>query len=52
MIKYFYLICKWDPTTTLGQSGPGSDSNVGVLHTLQISGSGASPFGSLVLYPG
>ena len=29
-------------TTTLGQSGPGSNGNEGVLHTPQMSKTGAS----------
>ena len=34
MIKYFYLNNRWDPagTTTLGQSGPGSNGNEEVVH--------------------
>ena len=38
--------------TTLGQSGPGSHSNEGVLHILQISKAGASPSDGLMSYPG
>ena len=34
--------------TTLGQSGPGSNRNEGVLHILQKSKIGASPSDSLV----
>ena len=30
-------------TTTLGQSGPGSNDNEGLLHTPQISRTRASP---------
>ena len=28
MIKYFHLTHRWDPTTTPGQSGPGSNERV------------------------
>ena len=39
--------------TTLGQSGPGSDGNEGVLYIPQISSiTGALPSDCLVLYPG
>ena len=30
-------------TTTMGQSGPGSNGNEGVIHTCQISRTGSSP---------
>ena len=39
-------------TTTLGQSGPGSNSNERVLHTLQRSRTGALPSDGLVSYLG
>ena len=38
-------------TTTLGQSGPGSNDNKKVLHTPQNCKTGASPSDGLVLYP-
>ena len=40
MVKKFYLIQKMGlptDTTTLGQSGPASNDNEGVLYTPQIS---------------
>ena len=39
-------------TTTPGQSEPGSNSNERVLHILQSSRNGTSPFDSLRTYPG
>ena len=39
-------------TTTLGQSGLGSNCNERVLHICQSSRTGASPSDSLVSYPG
>ena len=38
-------------TTTLGQNGPGSNDNEGVLHIPQISKTDASPSDGLVSYP-
>ena len=38
-------------TTPLGQSGPGSNENEGVLHIPQSSRTGASPSNGLVSYP-
>ena len=38
--------------TTLGQSGPGSNSNEGVLKISQISKAGVSPLYGLVAYRG
>ena len=39
-------------TITLGEDGPGSDGNEGVLHILQNSRTEASPSDGLVPYPG
>ena len=39
-------------TTTLGQSGPGSNSNEGVFHIPQSSKMGTSPLDALLSYPG
>ena len=39
-------------TTTLGQSGPGSNGNEGVLRIPQSSRTGASPSHGLVSFPG
>ena len=38
--------------TTLGQSGPGSNGNEGVLRIPQISKAGSSPSYGLISYPG
>ena len=38
--------------TSLGQSGPGNNSNQGVLHIPQSSRTGASPSDCLASYPG
>ena len=45
IVKQFYLIYRWDPkgTSTLDQSGSGSNSNEGVFHIAQSSETGASP---------
>ena len=47
MVKKIYLT----GTTTLGQSGAGSNANKGGLHIHQSSKTGASS-GALVSYPG
>ena len=39
-------------TTTLGQSGPESNGNEGILYIPQSSRNGASSSDGLVLYPG
>ena len=39
-------------TTTLGQRGPGSNNNEGVLHNSRSSRTRASPSDGLVLYSG
>ena len=46
----FYLIHRSGPTI-LGQSGPGSNRNEGVLHIPQIFKAGTSPSDCLISYP-
>ena len=53
MIKQIYLttVVTLTGTTALGQSGPGSNSNEGVLHIPQSSRTEASLSDGLMSYP-